>query len=150
MESGDKEKKLYIKKADVILIAVCLLAALFLAGGLLFGYERGELLQVSYDGDVILTARLDESMYYLITYKENRAVLVKNKEMPDIPAQESYNLVYVAGKKAQMEAADCRDQICVHHQSISGGGESIICLPHRLVAEIIGGEQDERIDGMVK
>ena len=99
MESGDKEKKLYIKKADVILMAVCLLAALFLAGGLLFGYERGELLQVSYDGDVILTARLDESMYYLITYKENRAVLVKNKEMPDIPAQESYNLVYVAGKR---------------------------------------------------
>lgn len=150
MKCTDIEKKLHIKKADIILSGVCLMAALFLMGGLLFGYGRGQLLQVSYDGEVILTAQLEESMYYLITYKENGAVLVKYEEIPDIPTDESYNLMHVAGRKVNMEAADCKDQICVHHKPISGGSESIICLPHRLAAEIVGGKQDERIDGMVK
>ena len=33
--------------------------------------------------------------------------------------------------------ADCPDQICVHTAEISKDGGSIICLPNRIVLEII-------------
>ena len=46
-----------------------------------------------------------------------------------------------------MEAADCRDQICVRHRAVSAVGESIICLPHKLVVEITTGEAHLRGTG---
>jgi hypothetical protein len=50
-----------------------------------------------------------------------------------------------------MEAADCRDQICVHHIPISGSGESIICLPHKLVVTVTGKQDNENdLDGVAK
>jgi len=48
-----------------------------------------------------------------------------------------------------MLEADCRDGICVDHTPISLNGETIICLPHRLVIEIDGGESPA-IDGATK
>ena len=69
---------------------------------------------------------------------------------PEIPKEVSFNLLSVSGSDVSMEAADCRDQICVHHKPISAAGESIICLPHRFVAEIVGGESQETPDGMVR
>lgn len=161
--------KLYMTKADVALIIICLLAALILALCLFNGQKAGKILQISYDGEIIMTMDLTEvagdllkrdvesverGVYYLITYEtsheNSRAIPVLYEERPDIPEDVSYNLVYISSEEVQMEAADCRDQICVHHRPITGGKESIICLPHRLVVEIIGEEQDGRMDGMVK
>lgn len=157
--------KLYMTKADVALIIICLLAALILALCLFNGQKAGKILQISYDGEIIMTMDLTEAagnllkrdaqsveqgVYYLITYENSRAIPVRYEERPDIPEDVSYNLVYISSEEVQMEAADCRDQICVHHRPITGGKESIICLPHRLVVEIIGEEQGGRMDGMVK
>ena len=75
---------------------------------------------------------------------------MQHEKRPDLPSCVSYNLLYTSAKEVQMVAADCRDQICVHHRPITGSGENIICLPHRLVAELTGGEQDGMTDGMVK
>jgi len=33
--------------------------------------------------------------------------------------------------------ADCPDKICVKHTNIKNAGETIICLPHKLVIEIV-------------
>ena len=43
-----------------------------------------------------------------------------------------------------MTDADCPDKICVNHATISDVGESIVCLPHRVVVEIVSsdGETD--------
>ena len=38
--------------------------------------------------------------------------------------------------------ADCPDQICVKMGELTGGGIPIICMPHRLVIEIEGGDFD--------
>jgi len=48
-----------------------------------------------------------------------------------------------------MESADCPDQICVHHQRIKRSGESIICLPNKVVVSIEGGGE-EKLDGTVQ
>lgn len=159
-----EETKLHMTKADVVVIIVCLLAALILAVYLFNRQEQGKLLRISHDGETVITIELAESIsgqrqdsesggrgiYYLITYEENRAVPVRYEERPDMPAGVSYNLVYISPEEVWMEAADCRDQICVHHRPIAGNRESIICLPHRLVVEIAGEGQDEALDGMVK
>ena len=58
---------------------------------------------------------------------------------PSVPEGVSYNLLAVSAESVSMDAADCRDQICVHHIPITGSGESIICLPHKLAVEIVGG-----------
>lgn len=44
---------------------------------------------------------------------------------------------------ARMEWADCPDQVCVNHRSISRDGESIICLPNQVVVSIENGESSE-------
>ncbi|KAI4447103.1 hypothetical protein C823_001622 [Eubacterium plexicaudatum ASF492] len=36
--------------------------------------------------------------------------------------------------------ADCPDQLCVHQKAISGQGETIVCLPNKIVVEIAEGE----------
>lgn len=165
MDRKAEETKQYMTKADVVVIIVCLLAAFILAVCLWGSRKQGKMLYISYDGETIVTMKLGEAadgskqsaksgepgIYYLITYEESRAIPVRYEERPDIPAGVNYNLVYISPEKVRMEAADCRDQICVYHRPIGSGGDSIICLPHRLVVEITGGEQQDAIlDGMVK
>ena len=40
-----------------------------------------------------------------------------------------------------MKSSDCRNQVCVNHAPISRSGESIICLPHKLVVRIQSGKE---------
>ena len=92
--------------------------------------------------------------YCLLLYTEEGVSCTWYEVRPDlasaVPAESSYNLLSVAESGVSMEAADCPDQICVHHISIRSGGESIICLPHKLVVEILGGTEAETLDSMVK
>ena len=39
-----------------------------------------------------------------------------------------------------MTEADCPDQLCVHQRAISKQKQTIVCLPNRVVVEVIGGE----------
>ena len=39
--------------------------------------------------------------------------------------------------------ADCPDKLCVHQKAVSRDGESIICLPNKVVVSIEGGEDRE-------
>lgn len=58
------------------------------------------------------------------------------------------NTLEVSQGEAVMTYADCPDQYCVHHRPISKGGESIICLPNKVVISIKGGEEQE-VDAVV-
>ena len=64
-----------------------------------------------------------------------------------IPDEGAFNLFSVTDGVVRMEAADCRDQICVRHRAVSAVGESIICLPHKLVVEITTAETHLRGTG---
>ncbi|WP_122642872.1 NusG domain II-containing protein [Luxibacter massiliensis] len=46
------------------------------------------------------------------------------------------NILEIRDGKASMKTAGCPDQICVHQKPISKNGESIICLPNRVVVTI--------------
>ena len=50
-----------------------------------------------------------------------------------------YNVLEIEGGAAAVTEADCGDLTCVNTGAISREGESIVCLPYRLVVEITGG-----------
>lgn len=56
---------------------------------------------------------------------------------------DGYNLLLIENGMASVTDATCPDQLCVRQRAISQNGESIICLPHRLVLQIEGTEEGE-------
>ena len=165
-----------IRKADIVLIVICLFAAALLAIFFVVHREAGSSVRIMYDGIELkmidlYSAQTDSAPdvgtgYYLITYRDDVVNMEYFRNKPELkfPEGTEYNLVSITDGSVVMEAADCRDQVCVHHKPVSSKGESIICLPHRLVAEIVGGENkavviqdgnsegmpDEPLDGVVR
>lgn len=58
------------------------------------------------------------------------------------------NLVQISEGAVKMVWASCPDQICVHHTSISRDGESIICLPNKIVVSVEGAEHTSDAEGL--
>lgn len=117
MFENDKLKKKYFTKADLIFIACVLTAAVLLVFLFLISAADREVAVavVEQDGREILRLSLDE------------------EQTVRIPAANGFNVVVVTGQGVLVSEADCPDQICVRQGEISHGGETIVCLPHRLV-----------------
>ena len=64
------------------------------------------------------------------------------------------NVIAIENHSVYMESADCHNQVCVDTGVIRRTGETIVCLPNRVVVEILGpqkgGEDDDAIDAVVK
>ena len=60
---------------------------------------------------------------------------------------EQENLLVIRDGVALVESASCPDGICAAHKPISREGESIVCLPHRVVITVhtIDGEEPDII-----
>ena len=115
----------YMKKADKILILVLLIAALGFALFFFLGAEEGGYARITEDGVVKAELPLSKDTLYRVE------------------TASGYNIVHIQDGFVTMYEADCRDQICVEHKKIHLTGESIVCLPHKLVVEIIGEEKTE-------
>ena len=55
------------------------------------------------------------------------------------------NTVQVERGRIRVSEADCPDQVCVNQGWISDGTVPIVCLPHKLMIEIVGAGGD--LDG---
>ena len=53
------------------------------------------------------------------------------------------NIITIKNREVYMKCSDCPDQICVKQGKIKKQGESIICLPHKLVIRIASEEYPE-------
>lgn len=51
-----------------------------------------------------------------------------------------YNILQIAGGAAAVVEANCGDHTCVRTGEISREGERIVCLPHKLIIQIEGGD----------
>lgn len=147
-----------IKKADIVLIVGCLVAAALLGVFFIVHHEAGSTVRILCDGIEIKTLSLDSSQtdsaetadgYYLITLNEGAADVEYFLDKPELSltGETSYNLITVTDGTVVMEEADCKDQICVRHKPVSSARESIICLPHRLVVEIVGDDASVNTQG---
>ena len=58
--------------------------------------------------------------------------------------------VILTGEGVWVESADCPTQDCVHTGHISRGGQSIVCLPARVIIQLEGGTQvDTGVDAVI-
>lgn len=113
-----KNKKL---KNDLILLFILLLSALAVWAVLRFTQKEGAEVVVELDGIVTAKYPLDKDMRTEISSSDGHI-----------------NVLVIKDGKAFIESADCPDKLCVKQHPISKAGESIICLPHRLMIRIEG------------
>lgn len=59
------------------------------------------------------------------------------------------NRLIIENGTARMEWADCPDQLCVNHRAVDKNGESIICLPNKIVVAIESSDESG-LDGVVQ
>lgn len=123
--------RLHLKKGDLILAAVLIVAFIISYIVIEFGVKKqGEVVEIKIDGNVQYEFKLDE-----------------DKEITVDGYQGGMNTIVIRNKTVFMTDADCPDKICVHTAAISKTGETIVCLPHRVVVEIKGNEK--AIDSVV-
>ena len=123
-----------MKKKDLILIcSVLVLAAAFWlvprAVGL-FGNSKEQKLRITVSGEE----------YGSYSLEEDQVIKVGDT-----------NVCEIKDKKVSMITADCPDQLCIHQRTIQLQGETIVCLPNKVVLEITGTKQtdQEALDGVV-
>ncbi|MBR1815868.1 MAG: NusG domain II-containing protein [Lachnospiraceae bacterium] len=107
-----------ISKRDIIFIMILLIALSLVILIIHFNKRTGYYVTLSADGDVIETFSLDDDMEYRFE------------------TEAGFNVIVIEDGQVYVREADCRDKICVNHSRISNVGETIICLPHKLVIEI--------------
>ena len=63
-----------------------------------------------------------------------------------IKTKYGYNLIEIGDEKVRVIEADCPDKLDVKQGYISKPGETIVCLPNRLIVEIKGENGENEID----
>ena len=65
-----------------------------------------------------------------------------------IDSQYGHNVVIVEDSGASMLESDCKDQGCGKEGTISKPGQMVVCLPNRLVVQIVGIKKDDNVDAV--
>lgn len=120
--TSDKKRKL---RNDIILVAVIVIIAA--AGLLIFGLnkETGSFAAVNINGEQKAVYPLSVDTEVTITTGENG---------------EYINVLTIRDGKAYVSEANCPDGICTETRAVQYEGETIVCLPHRVVIEIVSSE----------
>lgn len=120
-----------MRKTDIIIAAGAVIAAavLYLAFGAAGAGKDGAAAVVYIDGKEYARLPLD-----------------KDAEM-EIEGYGGVNHLEIRAGKADITSADCPDKYCVNQKPAALTGESLVCLPNRVVVEIEGAE-DADIDGV--
>lgn len=111
-----------IRKRDLWVIGALLLAAVLLMGILQLIKKPGGEITVTVDGE----------LYGVYALSGDREIRIRTEE--------GENLLMIENGEARMEHADCPRGLCREHAPVSRRGETIVCLPHRVVAEVTGGD----------
>ena len=121
-----------MKKNDVVLgggiLAIALVLFLVMH---LTRNEAGNQIQITVDGVVYGTYSLEK----------NQVIEVKEDDF--------YNRIRIQDGAAYMEEANCPDGYCEEQGKISGRTQTIVCLPHKLVVEVLdvnGLEDDNAVE----
>lgn len=114
----------FIKKADIVLFFVLLAFGIALSALSFFAGTTGQKVQIQVDG----------KPYAIYSLAENQTI--------EITGHGHTNKITIKDGTVQMAYSDCKNQICVHDGSISKTNQSIVCLPNKVLIEIVGGEEE--------
>lgn len=96
------------------------------------------------------TAMTSEDLYVRISVdgQELNRLPLSEQTTYEVPLARGYVKVAVSEGKASVAQADCPDQICVSTGAISRPGQAVICVPYRVVVEVIGGKAWADVDAV--
>lgn len=129
--TSDKKRKI---RNDIILVAVILIIA---AAGLLFfglNKEAGSSVAVNINGERTAAYPLSVDTEVTITTGENN---------------EHINVLTIKDGKAYVSEANCPDGICAETRAAQYIGETIVCLPHKVMIEIVSENADSELDAVI-
>lgn len=129
--NSEKNQK---RRNDIILAAAIFIIAV---AGLLFlnaTKENGSYVVVKIDGI--------EKYSYSITENVTKEIITGENS-------EYTNTLVIKDGKVSVSTANCPDRICVGHREISFVGETIVCLPHKVVIEVQKEKSNQNLDIVV-
>lgn len=115
-------KQRWLNKRDITLIVIVM--AVGIVTGILVQNNRrtGREVVISVDGEEVNRFSLThDKVYEIIGYKGK-----------------GINRLIIEDHYARVVDADCPDLVCAKHKPISQEGETIICMPHRVIIGIEG------------
>lgn len=118
MKGGPMVNWFRAHRNDILLIAVLLIIAGALALFLWSTREAGGYVSVTMDGEKIMELPLDVDTQVTIGEGEHT------------------NLLVIQNGTARITSASCPDLLCVHQGAIQYAGQSIVCLPNKLVVTV--------------
>ncbi|NLY18507.1 MAG: NusG domain II-containing protein [Clostridiaceae bacterium] len=121
-----------MKKNDILVILIGLIMAA--AAWFMFNKTRTE------PKNSMVVIYKDGNLYRTLSLFEDEIVRIEDEDG-------RINIISIKDGKADMIEANCQDKICVNTRAAHKDGQSIVCLPNRVVVEIKGAEEDI-IDGV--
>lgn len=110
---------------DIILITILLASAvLFLVCYYLLFHKEGAFIQITIDGEMYKTLPLNEDTTITINGFDNGS-----------------NTLQIKDGYASVIDADCPDKLCQKQKKIHYKGESIVCLPNKVIISVISREE---------
>ena len=107
-----------MKNESILVLVIVLIAAAFFVGNRLAAKKPAAIVVVSVDGTITheFPLHLEEDFTIYTEHGENHLVISEGQ--------------------AQVKEASCPDKICVKHPPISESGQTIVCLPNKVVITI--------------
>src|SRR5690554_13605 len=126
-----------MKRGDLSLLAVLLIGIVILTAYLWKGEEA------VYNGTTYAKITVDGGHYQTIELTAERIEI-------EISTKRGYNLIQIDDYAVRMLDADCPDKLCMHMGVIRKVGERVVCLPNRVLVEIVGQvEEGDGVDAIV-
>jgi len=110
-----------VKKADIILI-ICLIIAGIVTTYVLSTGDGGT-------GKAVIT--IDGKVFGTYSLLEDRTINTGTG-----------NIIAIKDGYVYMKSSTCHSKECVHQGKINQASQSIVCLPHKLIIEIKGDDND--------
>lgn len=122
-------------KRDIFLIAAFLCVALIIYAFLYLSSSEGDIVIVKVDGTVVKELPLNQDDEFTVS-----------------GFQGGINSIIIRNGSVLASDADCPDKLCVKTGKINRVGETIVCLPHRVVVEIKSNSvsDNDNIDSVVQ
>ena len=79
----------------------------------------------------------------------NRYPLSVNTKVVIETGDNGKNTLVIEDNKAFVKDANCPDKVCEGHNKISYKGETIVCLPHKVVIEIVAEDSENELDVVI-
>lgn len=118
----------YFHKADILLILAMLLITLaFFLLALNRSKQSGARVRIEASGSTYGTYSLQKDQTIKIPDSDGKIM----------------NTVKIKDGQVWMKDADCPDKLCVKMGKIHADGQTIVCLPNRVVVTVLGGEKSE-------